>query len=140
MPTDEERRKVAQMLRESRESVLGYRGQLEEVGINLFCFDQADYYLIYKSVYGFLPAEHMNTCDYAEFHGRLADLIEPEPERTCRLVPMPWNGAPPYRRSNVVLDGMTDGCPECGYPIKARLRETPNYCPFCGAKVVEDVD
>lgn len=55
------------------------------------------------------------------------------PERTCRMVPMPFNGAPPYRRSNVVLDGMTDGCSECGYPIKARLRETPNFCPNCGA-------
>lgn len=68
----------------------------------------------------------------------LADFIEPEPELTCHLVQMPWNGAPPYRRSNVVLDAMTDGCSECGYPIMARFRKVPNYCPNCGSKVVND--
>lgn len=142
MPTDEERREVARRLRESRESAFDYRGQLEEVGINLFCFDQADYYLIYKSVYGSLPAEHMDTCDYAEFHGRLADLIEPEPERTCR---------------NVSDNETGFTCSECGasvtgwdyshsYVDESGVRwyttaDAPrrNYCPHCGARVIDGV-
>ena len=54
----------------------------------------------------------------------LADFIEPEPERTCRIV-----------RENVDRDGsiMTDYSCGCfnteGY--------NHNYCPSCGAKVVE---
>lgn len=51
---------------------------------------------------------------------RLADLIEPEPERTCR---------------------MTDnGCELCCSLCDTRhgYDDEPNYCRGCGAKVVDD--
>lgn len=59
----------------------------------------------------------------------LADLIEPEPERTCQID--------------------DSGYCVCGYPLgdwvtwrmddrKAFLYERANYCPNCGARVKED--
>lgn len=68
----------------------------------------------------------------------LAELVEPESERTCHLVPMNWNGEPPYRQDCwAVLDGMTIGCSECGYPIMAVMSVKPKYCPWCGAELVD---
>lgn len=72
------------------------------------------------------------------FWARLADLIEPEPERTCHPVMMAWNGETPYRSSDVVLDAMTTGCSECGYPWKPSSTRLPNFCEHCGARVVDE--
>ena len=56
---------------------------------------------------------------------RLADLIEPEPERTCR---MEYAGeVPPSVRYSCYF------CSECGSPIYNDME--PSYCPYCGAKV-----
>ena len=57
---------------------------------------------------------------------RLADLIEPEPERTCRM------GAP--------IDGEYR-CSECGHLNRETYRPDkgwfkPRYCAHCGARVV----
>lgn len=146
MSTDEERREIARKLRESRESAFDYRGQLEEVGINLFCFDQADYYLICKAACGFLPAEHMHTCDYAEFHDRLADLIDPEPERTCHDV-TPWGDFFTCSECN----GQIMLRPDVRWPDDGKILRTPTlidgeglgmryprFCPNCGAKVMDE--
>lgn len=60
--------------------------------------------------------------------GRLADLIEPEPERTCR---MEYAGeVPPSVKYSCYF------CSECGSPIYNDME--PSYCPYCGAKVVDD--
>lgn len=77
---------------------------------------------------------------------RLADLIEPEPERTCRVV----------TDKNTVSQTQevhTKYCSKCSYvfgreqhrPLLPGLDEEfvlhavqiPGYCPNCGAKVVE---
>lgn len=56
---------------------------------------------------------------------RLADLIEPEPERTCNAEKIPY------------MPGGYEGnwCSVC-HCIDFESDE-PNYCPHCGAKVVE---
>lgn len=63
---------------------------------------------------------------------RLADLIEPEPERTCR---------------DVSRGGENFKCSECGTVVEVEhddsllyiggLTDDFDYCPGCGAKVVE---
>ena len=57
----------------------------------------------------------------------LADLIEPEPERTCKMIP---NGE----------DGIcaTLTCSECGNceSVYAVCADDFNFCPNCGAEVV----
>lgn len=77
---------------------------------------------------------------------RLADLIEPEPERTCRVV----------TDKNAVSQTQevhTKYCSECSYvfgreqhrPLLPGLDEEfvlhavqiPDYCPNCGAKVTD---
>lgn len=77
----------------------------------------------------------------------LADLIEPEPERTCRVV----------TDKNAVSQTQevhTKYCSKCSYvfgreqhrPLLPGLDEEivlhavqiPDYCPGCGAKVVEE--
>ena len=57
---------------------------------------------------------------------RLADLIEPEPERTCTAEEIPY------------MPGCYEGnwCSVC-HCIDFESDE-PNYCPQCGAKVVDD--
>ena len=78
MPTDDERREVAERLRGLNGNISHVRRVYEAAGISILCDDQADYYQIYDMVTGYLPAEHMHPCDYKEVHDRLADLIEPE--------------------------------------------------------------
>lgn len=55
-----------------------------------------------------------------ELKDRLADLIEPEPERTCR-----------YESTN----RCTWACTSCGREVDV-LHRGYNYCPNCGAKVI----
>ncbi|WP_281694734.1 hypothetical protein [Collinsella tanakaei] len=60
---------------------------------------------------------------------RLADLIEPEPERTCHMRDAHWD------------DGQcTWGCicSECGAKHEHKSGKWMNYCPNCGAKVVAE--
>lgn len=52
---------------------------------------------------------------------RLAELIEPEPERTC---------------NNVACSPCAFRCSKCGWSDKDRCDF--NYCPNCGAKVVDN--
>ena len=63
--------------------------------------------------------------------GRLADLIETEPERTCRV------------KSSREVGG--DGCYayfeyelSCGHEIAWGDQLPPSYCPECGAKVMDE--
>ena len=58
---------------------------------------------------------------------RLADLIEPEPERTCTMATDSRN----FRTEVVVWF-----CSECGSPIYNDMK--PSYCLYCGAKVVDE--
>lgn len=136
--TSEERREVAQKLRELPSDVYEVESQWKTEGISTDCHDQTDYYLIHDVLLECLPAEHMHPCDYEELHARLAELIEPEPERTCRPVFMNWAGNPPYNESGARLDigSLALGCSECGCPWGSKSARVPNFCPNCGAKVV----
>lgn len=97
MRTDDERREVARRLRSISGSYVT-KGEYEKA-------------IMLK-----------DGCDELE---RLADLIEPEPERTCRIVR--------------VQPGWWE-CDACGLSIRWDLDEPPHvhYCPNCGAKVVDD--
>ena len=76
--SDDERREVAERLRELNGNVSHVRRVYEDEGFSILCDDQADYYQICHAVAGYLPAEHMHPCDYEELHARLADLIDPD--------------------------------------------------------------
>lgn len=63
---------------------------------------------------------------------QIEDLIGRYAERTC------WN-------VGYYIDGTRFKCSECGYNgwtkwAKDGMDRVPNYCPNCGAKVVEDED
>ena len=82
----------------------------------------------------------------SEFLNRLADLIEPEPERTCRVVI-------DKIAVSQTQEVHTKYCSECSYVFGREQHrqllpgldeefvlhavQIPNYCPNCGAKVVE---
>lgn len=61
-------------------------------------------------------------------------------ERTCRVVPMDAAGNPPYRKGDLILNELTDGCSKCGYPFDTLNHGVPNYCSNCGAKVIHDAN
>jgi hypothetical protein len=63
----------------------------------------------------------------------LADLIEPEPERTCHVEEV---GV--VDESGYYLSGITrDKCSNCGFVDDTQMwAEVYDYCPKCGAKRV----
>ena len=72
---------------------------------------------------GFLEALDVGYLDWEGVCNRLADLIEPEPERTCRVL-----------REMVDLDGERMTSYTCCF---CQHGWGNNYCPNCGAKVVD---
>jgi hypothetical protein len=72
---------------------------------------------------------------------RIADLIEPEPERTCNVI---------FRSHELsqTQTALVKSCSGCGFEFGTEIKNTfpfevtinsisiPNYCPNCGAKVV----
>lgn len=146
MPTNEERRKVAQKLRNSdierhQLNPMVSHATVTICGSSIVCIDEESLRM---------------ALDY------LADLIEPEPERTCHFEPdvievlLDEDG-------NEILDA--DGneietgepaedcsafeCSECGYPMIfdpdigwfdywSPYKPHFKYCPNCGAKVIND--
>lgn len=112
MPTNDERREVAENLR-----TMTMRG----------CRYKEEFYdLLNETV--------MNEWDFHSFSDvaeRLADLIEPEPERTCLVLCV---------KHGPVFDVLRFSC--CGYEWaenrtdKGATEPDPNYCPNCGAKAV----
>ena len=108
MPTNDERREVAARLRESREFV----GGMPKMSLEQNAFDA------FERILACLGYERGNIFDH------LADLIEPEPERTRKLIPF------------IEDDGSVfiENCSECDAAVLSRCEF--NYCPNCGAKVV----
>ena len=127
MPTKEERREVAARLRELAED-----------------YEKVPVLSIIAA--GELPApvdDAFMACGigravYAtEIYGRLADLIEPESERTCRMKLSDCTdslGQKMYRCSECGALMTDDACFFEGEPDIAGF----SYCPSCGAKVVDD--
>lgn len=112
MPTNEERRDVAKELRyTASHSLNGYSFQRSVEG----------------TVFGIIGDR-----PWRETMTRLADLIEPEPERTCTFSE--------YQTG----DEHFPTCSECGYEAAREecddyvgvLYYEKRYCPNCGAKVI----
>lgn len=70
-------------------------------------------------------------------YNRARKLWNRRSERTCHIVPMDAAGNPPYRTGDWILNELSDGCSECGYPFDTPNRGIPHYCLRCGARVVE---
>lgn len=105
MPTNEESREIAARLR-----YVGEHGA-PEWATTACCIAECigeDDYPIWESS--------------APLFGKLADLIDHEPERTCRMI--------------------DNGCELCCSLCDTRhdYDDQPNYCMGCGAKVVNDAD
>lgn len=120
MPTNEERREVADRFRDFET----LRPIFKESNICAF--------LEALGVKGYWSWEDI--CE------KLADLIEPEPERTCRNDSKVGSNSPGW-----LFDFK---CSECGAELCAEEMgnsplwvdgdaETISYCPNCGAKVIE---
>lgn len=111
MTTNEERREIAKAIRKTaQQSFLGTR----------FFTPHSIERLLNLEVEGtFLGIDYYTVGSVL----RLADLIEPEPERTCRKVPgrMRYGERKPK-------------CSECGYSLG-----DPRwfYCPKCGGRIEE---
>lgn len=110
MPTNEERREVARKLREK---------QSERNRPDVFMPQSMGVMaeILYEDLISCVP-------NRGNIFLALADLIEPEPERTCRKVPgrMRYGERKPK-------------CSECGYSLG-----DPRwfYCPKCGGKITND--
>ena len=110
MPTNDERREVAEIMRDGARFSVSSCAVAARLG-----FDCEEY-------------ESCAMCEQ-ELAYRLADLIEPEPEKMCR------NEA----------TGSDFKCSECGCSVVGSAYWTEanicngdwNFCPNCGAKVVE---
>ena len=112
MISNDERREIAARLRELADANEGCIGM--------------------DRVNSVLPVAHeilgtLGLSSVADVLRRHADLIEPEPERTCKMIP---NGE----------DGIcaTLTCSECGNceSVYAVCADDFNFCPNCGAKVI----
>lgn len=77
--------------------------------------------------------------DEVDVINRLADLIEPQPERTCKMV-----SAFDTDELDDIQDGISSSpedtlaykCKGCGFDFRYERGLYPNYCPNCGAKVL----
>lgn len=110
MPTNEERRNVAARLREMH----GERqGTFEPQSMSIQATNRLD------DLLDCLPKRRDMFLD-------LADLIEPEPERTCRIEGI-------YSDEFAIYDHLT-----CGHVNLRHHHEATSYCSTCGAKVVQE--
>lgn len=124
MITDDERREVAQKLRGLPIDMYSTIDEWEKDGlfINNSVSDEGDYSQIHDAVFGYFPAEYMHPGDYEELHERLADLID-RPTTTR------------HGKFKTKYGRETPCCEVCGYSI-GDMRW--NYCPKCGAAIVDD--
>lgn len=105
MPTNDERREVARRIR--KKGSISYHSD------------------VYKLVMGKnVPLETSAREDDEALAERLADLIEPEPERTCNRVDI----------YSLRVGASYKGCSKCHNPLNVLDR----YCSRCGAKVVDE--
>lgn len=111
-PTNEERREIAQKLRSMDERIRKFG---VPPGKSSFEFEQA------------IGLVHIPVVEDS-FHSRLADLIEPEPERTCHNL----------GGDGEMITGEDFTCSECGFWL-GYTRIAFAYCPQCGAKVAGGV-
>lgn len=121
MPTNEERRDVASNLRKMVDERNGIYNALDASPFANICSGLLIAYKVGAN-------DYVHCCDVML---RIADLIEQEPERKCRMK---------KKESKYVLSGWW-ACSECG-PVYPPCNDeiaawALQYCPHCGAKVVE---
>lgn len=104
MPASEERREVSENLRSMCACGCKYAEEFYELLVDTV-MDEWDFH------------------SFGEVADRLADLIEPEPERTCKRRKFYDGGGTWY-----------EGCSKCRNP----LDERDLFCSKCGAKVVDE--
>ena len=121
MPSNDERRKVAARLRKANLA----EGAEDIQEIQRFDYVTAVRFVMWPNLVSVLfrgkPIVSMH-----EIIERLADLIEPEPERTCQIVNKYEGTASTHLR-------MLGHCSKCGEVIEV----THKFCFECGAKVVD---
>lgn len=124
-PTDKDRREMAEDLRIMCEHGCRYKEQF----------------------YDLLDETVMTDWDFHDFQSvadRLADLIEPEPapERTCHMDELNTGEPAVYEDTDEVIFHCMSCHAERGifsYDEDGNVySERPEYCPNCGAKVVDD--
>lgn len=118
MPTDDERREVAARLRELAED---YDEKVPAWSVI------ASGYLPTPIDDVFMACGLGRAVHATEICGRLADLIEPE-ERTCRMRDASWDAG--QRTWGCI-------CSECGAKHEHKRSRWMNFCPNCGAMVVD---
>ena len=126
-PTSDERREVAERLRELPSDIYPAIKEWAKDGlfVDANLSDEADYSQIHNAVFGCFPAEHMHPGDYEELHERLADLIDP----TCHNEYSSLNDRS-FRCSKCGYEAFTYGDSNCD-------PDEFEFCPYCGARVVE---
>ena len=115
MPTNEERREVAARLR----NLASHKASDEELTLDAL---------------GLYRGENIEGYDtYGVMH--LADLIEPEPERTCKNI---TGGDVPFHCSECDCVTLYDEVRETGIMAEMGMLDAPNYCPNCGLRIRRD--
>lgn len=110
MPTNEERREIAHSLRETSDAISDWG-------------DSNPYWYVMKCVYGDVEIHNDNELLY-----RLADLIEPEPERIAKKI----------KHGKVHEFKQCYSCSKCSYGWHEDIYDKPfSYCPNCRAKLVD---
>lgn len=121
MVTDDERREIAARLRK----------QADKLGPNMDAHEFASY-----------TADVLDVDENMMWYGmelRLADLIEPEPESTCRMVSAFDTDELEGIQENISFspeDTLAYRCEGCGFDFRYERGLYPNYCPNCGARVI----
>ena len=108
MPTNDERREVAEYLRDMCIYGCSYKEEF--------------YDLLVDNVMG-----ELYDPEFSDVADRLADLIEPE-ERTCRMRDASWDAG--QRTWGCI-------CSECGAKHEHKRSRWMNFCPYCGARMVD---
>ena len=117
--TNDERHEVAARLREN-EHGLEYLTLVEILG-----FD--------RDAEPYFDGYHRKTeCLVKDMRMRLADLVEPEPERTCHVVQTIRYDYDGYAGTEYVTEL------SCGHKYTDSYDGGPDYCPWCGARVIEE--
>lgn len=86
---------------------------------------------IVRAALGLKQGDLMDDSTRANLAERVAKLIEPEPERTCRLVEKTWD-------DGFEKDMWGVECDACGRRYPYEDREGIYFCQNCGAEVMEE--
>lgn len=80
---------------------------------------------------GFLEALDVGYLNWEGVCTHLANLVEPEPERTCHVVQTIRYDYDGYAGTEYVTEL------SCGHKYTDSYGGGPDYCPWCGAKVID---